>query len=298
MKNYLLMLFSAVFLFTACSSDDDKETVKNDKEAILLVTFGSSYPEPQKTFARMEDQFKEKFSDADIKWAYTADYIINKLRKRLETGEEGGLDIDTPIEALNKFKKEGYKKITVQSLHVIPGKEFTDLTTIIKDFDTSNPEIAISLGKPLMYANADMEELASSLVNNFNKENLAGEAMIFMGHGTHHEANDRYSRFQTIISKKAPLFFIGVVEDGAEPSFDSVLKILKEKNIKNVTLTPLMSIAGDHANNDMADINDKDSWASRLQKEGITSKSILKGLGDYENITKIWANHLEIVKNK
>lgn len=284
MKKLFLVLLAAVLAFSSCSNDDEK--VLGDKEGILLVTFGSSYPEPQKTFANMEAQFKNEFPSTEIRWAYTSHIIRNILLKK-------GMDIDSPEEALKKMVKDGYSTINIQSLHVIPGAEYTDLLGIIEEFKADNAGVSVKVGKPLMNSDEDMNELADSLITAFNSEKEAGELVVFMGHGTHHAANDRYGRLQTIISAKTDNFFVGTVE--GTPELSDVVALMDETGIKTVTLTPLMSIAGDHANNDMAG-DEEESWKTILEAKGYTVKTVLKGLGDYNGINSIWVNHLKEVK--
>ena len=285
LRNCLLVVLSAVLVLTSCSKDDDK--VVANKEGILLVTFGSSYPEPQKTFTNIDTEVKKAVPATEVRWAYTSHIIRNILLKK-------GMDIDSPEEALKKMKADGYAKITVQSLHVIPGAEYNDLIATIDAFKKANPSIKVSLGTPLMTSEDDMSTLADKLAEEFAAiKNNADEALVFMGHGTHHEANNRYSQFQTIISAKAPNFFVGTVE--ANPDLNDVIALLEKAGIKTVTLTPLMSVAGDHANNDMAG-TEEDSWKTILEAKGYTVKVVLKGLGDYNSVNSIWVNHLKTAK--
>lgn len=286
LRNCLFVALSTLLILTSCSKDDDK--VEANKEGILLVTFGSSYPEPQKTYANIETEIKKAIPQTEVRWAYTSHIIRNILLTRDK------MDIDSPEEALKKMVKEGYSKITIQSLHVIPGAEYSDLISTIETFKKANTNVKISLGAPLMNTKEDMNNLADKLIEEFTtiKKN-ANEALVFMGHGTHHEANNRYAQFHNIISAKAPNFFVGTVE--AKPDLNDVILLLEEAGIKIVNLTPLMSIAGDHANNDMAG-TEPDSWKTILESKGYTVKIILKGLGDYNSIDSIWVKHLKTAK--
>lgn len=284
----LLVALSAVFVFAACSNDDDETKTLGNKEGILLVTFGSSYPEPQKTFANIEENVKKEFSAVEVRWAYTSHIIRNILLKR-----EPAIDIDSPAEALKKMVKDGYSKIKVQSLHVIPGAEYNDLLTVVEEFKKANAGVEINVGCPLMNSDEDMEALATKLNERFKTQIAEGQAVVFMGHGTHHAANDRYARFQKIISKKSPNFIVGTVE--ATPSLEDVIVLLEKAGTKTLTVTPLMSVAGDHANNDMAG-DDKDSWKTQLEAKGYTVNVVLKGLGDYDDVDSIWVNHLKKIK--
>jgi sirohydrochlorin cobaltochelatase len=289
MKNFracLLVALSAVFVFASCSKDENETKTIGNKEGILLVTFGSSYPKPQETFANIEKNVRKEFSNTEIRWAYTSHIIRNILLKK-------GMDIDSPAEALKKMLNDGYGKIKVQSLHVIPGAEYSDLLKVVEDFKKANAGVEINVGFPLMYADEDMKVLATKLNERFKAQIAEGQAVVFMGHGTHHAANDRYARFQKIIAKKSANFIVGTVE--AKPSLDDVIVLLEKAGTKILTVTPLMSVAGDHANNDMAG-DEKDSWKTRLEAKGYTVNIVLKGLGDYDDVDSIWVNHLKAIK--
>ncbi|MFA8434105.1 MAG: sirohydrochlorin cobaltochelatase [Marinifilaceae bacterium] len=286
LKQSLLLLLTSALLFTACSDDDDDKKELGEKEGILLVTFGSSYPGPKDTFKNIEEEVKKEYSNMEVRWAYTSHIIRNILLGR-------GEDIDSPEEAMKKMKEDGFSKIILQSLHVIPGAEYNDLKATMEKFVKENEGMKVSLGHPLMYDDSDLDELGDILVDVFKAEKEAGEAVVFMGHGTHHEANDRYSRFQEKLTAKAANFFVGTVE--ASPTLDDVIAKLEKTGIKTVTVTPLMSVAGDHANNDMAG-DEEDSWKTVLEAKGYAVKTVLKGLGDYDDIVAIWGKHLKEVK--
>ncbi|TKG97128.1 heme-binding protein [Puteibacter caeruleilacunae] len=283
-KVNVLILFVMLVAGTACIGSKEKK--QEMKEGILLVTFGSSYPGPKATFANIENEIRKQHPNTDLYWAYTSRIIRKILKKRGEV-------LLSPEEALNKMKAEGYTQIKLQSLHIIPGTEYNDLKETLNTFLKANPTITAQLGTPLMQSDKDMNSLADCMVTAFNKEKEEGEAVLFMGHGTHHAANERYARFQKILTPKAENFFVGTVE--ASPTLDDIEAKLKKTGIKTVTLTPLMSVAGDHASNDMAG-EEADSWKSVLEARGYTVKIVLKGLGDYNDVVDIWINHLDAIK--
>ncbi|QZE13413.1 sirohydrochlorin cobaltochelatase [Halosquirtibacter laminarini] len=302
MKNFFknaLLLALLTGLFASCSKDDDMVPTKktNDKTAILLVTFGSSYTGPEKSFANIEEEVKKAYPNDDISWAFTSHIIRNKL---IKNGVGPFKDIDSPEEAMKKLKESGYKKIVVQSLHVIPGSEFNDLKKKVEEFRSNNPTIKMPLGTPLMNTDDDMKQLCDIMVKKFAKED---QTVVMMGHGTKHEANDRYTRVGKFFKDKDKNFIVGTVE--ATPGITEVIADAKQLVSKNILLMPLMSVAGDHATNDMAadfdpkkdKVEDK-SWKVLLQEEGYKVTPLMKGLADYDEVVSLWLEHLATAKKE
>lgn len=307
-----LIVFSAVSLiFTACNDDNEKEiTVIGDKEGILLVTFGSSFPDPQLTFANIDVTAKAKFLGEEIRWGYTSDIILNKLRQGNGEGTLNGtiIDNDTPEEALELMVKDGYSKFAIQSLHVIPGEEFDELVEATEAFEHKYEGVEISIGRPLLDTDEDIKAVAEIVAEKFNVEITEGP-VLFMGHGTPHSADAQYLKLEAELQKLNANFFVGTVEgigfDNESTSIGGILTKLNTISPKptKVTITPLMSIAGDHANNDMNGVTGEtdpaeQSWRERLEAEGYTVTDIMKGLGDYDEINAIWMSHLEVAKNQ
>lgn len=286
------LLFATLILIligaTSCTNKrSDNETVSD--EATLLVTFGSSYDAPLETYAKIEKAFAQAYPNQKISWTYTSGIIRKILAKR-------GTKIDAPKEALEKLADSGYKKINVQSLHIIPGSEYDEMISFIEEFKASHNDITIKVGTPLLYSDEDMHKVAEVLHNNFKKTIDKGEAIVFVGHGTEHDSNDRYARLNKIMKDYNPLLIIGTVEGTL--GIDDVIAELKKMGMTNLTMTPLMSIAGDHATNDIAS-DEEDSWNSLLTKAGfnVTIDTLANGnissLGDIEGISDIWIKHME-----
>jgi sirohydrochlorin cobaltochelatase len=305
-KRSAIALCALAMVFAGCSDDnDDNQITLGNKEGILLVTFGSSFPEPQKTFEKIDQAAKKRFSGETIKWGFTSDIIINKLRKGNGEGSLKGkiIDNDTPQEALEIMVKDGYSKFEVQSLHVIPGEEFDELEEAIKAFKEKYEGVKVKVGRPLLDSDADIKAVAKIIAAKFAAEIKDGP-VLFMGHGTPHKADAQYLKLQNELQKINTKFFVGTVEgigfDANKTSIDGILAELDQLSPKatKVTITPLMSIAGDHANNDMngntGEAKPEDqSWKERLEAKGYTVNTVMKGLGDYDEINNIWMNHLE-----
>ncbi len=311
MKNFkqLLLILTAVALFASCSdSDDNEETKLGNKEGILLVTFGSTFETPQETFKSMDRLFDNEFEEK-IYWGYTSKDIRNKILEREERVT------DSPREALERMKKDGFYKIAVQSLHIIPGLEYDEIIVDINDFVKENPGMKIEIGAPLLDSDNDMERVANFLTKEFKANIKDDEAVIFMGHGSGHANNDRYHILQEKLTNSAPNFYIGTVEANTTGPylFEHVVPALKIKEgITKITLTPLMSVAGDHANNDMDGAEDahtaddaEKSWKWQLRNNAeygaygdANVTSVMKGLATYPEMVQIWIDHLKATQAK
>jgi len=275
----LLILITTSFMATA-------HTKKVNRTGILLVSFGSSYPETRATFKHIEDEVKEVFPDKEIRWAFTSKIIRKKLRSRGEV-------IDSPAEALAKMGEDGFTKVAVQSLHVIPGEEYENLKKTVDAFSGMPKGIdQVKLGKPLLYHQKDIETLGDALLQNLPKGIVEGDVVVFMGHGTHHPANVYYPGMQYYLWQKNPNIYLATVE--GYPELNQVIEKLETRKVNKVYLLPFMTIAGDHARNDMAG-KEKESWKSVLEERGYEVKTVLEGMADHKEVVHIWIEHLKEV---
>lgn len=255
---------------------------KDMKVGILLVAFGSSIESAQVSFENIDKKVKMAYPDIDVKWAYTSHVIRKKLAGQ-------GKDLDSPEVALAKMVDEGYTHVAVQSLHTIGGFEYHDLQKVVGAFKMMGGFERIALGYPLLSTQEDMERAVEAILAVIPKERKKNEAVVFMGHGTHHPSNAFYSALNFQVQLKDPNVFIGTVE--GYPELDTVEMLLRKNNIKKVYLMPFMSVAGDHAKNDMAGDED-DSWKSILTKKGFEIVTILKGTAEFDEFVDIWVDHV------
>ena len=278
----------AIFLIniTASGMEEHKQI---EKTGILLISFGTSYANAQSALDHINAQVKEEFPEVEIRWAFTSNKIRNILKKR-------GKTIDSPAEALSKMGADGFTKIAVQSLHVIPGEEFENLQKTVNAFNHI-PKNAqkIVLGKPLLYHHEDIVEACAALHSILPEERKSGDAVVLMGHGTAHQSNIYYPGVQYYLWQQSPLIFLGTVE--GYPRLAEIISELKAKKVKTVWLQPFMSVAGDHAQNDMTG-DEPDSWKSQLEAAGFTVNPVLKGLAEFNAIDAIWIKHLKEVFEK
>ncbi|QZE13412.1 sirohydrochlorin cobaltochelatase [Halosquirtibacter laminarini] len=276
------VLMMILWIVSSCGVKD--RVGEKEHEAILLVTFGSSYEAPAKTFQNIEDEFKKAYPNKEVTWAFTSKFIRKKLHKR---GIGKFKAVYSPEDALIALKKDGFSHIAVQSLHVIPGSEYHDLKKKVSDFKKENPKMILTLGTPLMDTQQDLIKLADLLIQKFDDKN---RTVVLMGHGSEHPANNRYTQFTEVLRAKKANFIVGTVE--ATPSIVQVKEELKNTSHKNILLMPLMSVAGDHATNDMAG-DEPDSWKTILTGDGYQVNCLLQGLCDYDEVVDIYIQHLK-----
>ena len=260
------------------------------KKAILVVCFGTSYLDTlEKTIEKAEKQIRDTFSEYDIYRAFTSHKIIKKLQEKYE------IFIDTPEAMLEKLYDSGYEEIIMQPLHMIPGEEFIYINKIAEIFKEKFE--VLKVGRPIFYYQG-IEELPQdySLFIEATKELYEeNNAVVLMGHGTAHPANSVYGCLQAVFEDEGyENVFVTTVE--GYPNFENVISRVKRKNIREVTLAPLMVVAGDHARNDMAS-DDKESLKSMLEAEGIKVNVYMKGLGENEKFNKLYINRIDDLIN-
>lgn len=260
------------------------------KKAILVVSFGTSYLDTlEKTIEKAEKQIRDKFSEYDIYRAFTSHMIIKKLKEKYE------IFVDTPEEMLEKLYDAGYEEVIMQPLHMIPGEEFIYINKIAELFKEKFE--VLKVGRPIFYYQG-IEELPQdySLFIEATKELYEeNNAVVLMGHGTAHPANSVYGCLQAVFEDEGyENVFVTTVE--GYPNFENVISRLKRKNISEVTIAPLMVVAGDHARNDMAS-DDEESLKSMLEVEGIKVNVHLKGLGENEKFNELYINRIDDLIN-
>lgn len=256
------------------------KTVPSKKTAILVVSFGTSYENTrEKTIGAVERAIREAFPQADVFRAFTSGMIIRKMRR-------GGIEIDTVKEALGKLKKSGYTHVYCQPTHIMGGEEYDDLCADASGF-ASQFEV-LKIGRPLLFHTVDFPALVSAL-----HEVIAPSedtAYVLMGHGTTHTANMVYPAFDYWLKRLGyPNVFVGTVE--GYPTLDTVLEQLGEASYSKVVMLPMMLVAGDHAQNDMAG-DEEDSWKSVLSRHGYQVTVKLNGFGEYPEVQKLYVQHV------
>lgn len=270
-----LMLLASVSLALAAEAP---------KKTILVVSFGTSYNDNRAlTLDALEQAIAERYPEWDVRKAYTAQTIIDKLKER------DGLVIDNVIEAMDKLVAEGVKELIIQPTHVMPGYEYEDIVSEVMPYADQFEKFA--LGKPLIYYNEDYDAVMDALVSSIPEITQEDTAIVLMGHGSHHFANAIYAAMDYVMHAKGyENVFVGAVE--GFPTIEQVIANVTAFGAKKVVQYPFMMVAGDHANNDMAG-DDEDSWATLLSQAGFQVENRLVGMAQNEAIVDIICSHLD-----
>ena len=300
----------------------DAQINKQNNDAILLVAFGSTWDQAFDAFDATIEAYKKAFPKADVYLSYSSAICINRAAAGENTKPRNFYAPNFWLHGLGAAK---YSTITVQSLQVIPGEEFTRVINYIKDFANNSlgdlddkylSKVTIKLGLPLLAAEEDVTAAAATL-NQLYSAKAAEGVVAFMGHGNPdsydtYKANVRYNQLETALQEFSPNYFVGTV-DAPDNYKVQVLERMQESGITSgkVYLHPLMSIAGDHAHNDMGGDDGEDmdpaeyeyndegeiedlSWKCFFAQNGYTcseSELIMKGLLEVEPIRALWMQH-------
>ncbi|MEX5284073.1 sirohydrochlorin cobaltochelatase [Selenomonas sputigena] len=257
-----------------------------NKDAILVMSFGTTYKDSRaKTIEATVKAIQAAHPGVKVELAFTSHIIVDRIK------EKEGIDIPTPEAALKQLKKDGYTRVALCSLDVIPGMEYAYDKAIFNEY--KNDFKKMTLGTTLMYWQGqeeqrdDVAETLKALSTQFPKV-ADNEAILVMAHGTPHPANAYYAVIQDGIDKmNLKNTFIYTVEGW--PSLEDIIPQLKAKGIDTVTLMPMMMVAGDHANNDMAGA-EPDSHKSVLESEGFKVKTYIHGLGENKAIRDLFVD--------
>ena len=286
------------------SKDDPRNQDEIGENELLVVSFGTSFNDSRAEDVKgIEDALAKAYPDWSVRRAFTAQIIINHVEAR------DSENIDNMQQALDRAVENGIKNLVVQPTHLMHGAEYDEMTEAINGYKDKFESVAIAepmlgeVGDDATVINDDKKAVAQAITDEACKEAgfdsmdaaaEAGTAFVFMGHGTSHTANVTYDQMQTQMEdlgfKNA---FIGTVEGKPEDTAcDKVIEKVKEAGYKNVVLRPLMVVAGDHANNDMAG-DDEDSWKSQFVASGNFENvdCQIEGLGRIEAVEQIYVDH-------
>ncbi|MBM6829794.1 sirohydrochlorin cobaltochelatase [Anaerotignum lactatifermentans] len=278
-------LAAAFALAAALSGCGGAQTEQETKDkAVLAVSFGTSYEDSrEKTIGAVETALQTAFPDYEVRRAFTSQTIIDILAERDD------IQIDNVTEALEQAVADGIETLVVQPTHLMSGYEYMDLAKELTEYKDSF--IQVALAKPLLSGEADFDAVAEAIVADTAAYAQEGTAICFMGHGTEADANGVYEKLQEVLREKGhENYFIGTVE--AEPSFEDVLAGIKAGGYTRVVLQPLMLVAGDHANQDMAG-DGEDSWKTWFTKEGYEVECVIRGLGEIPAIQELYITHTQ-----
>ena len=261
------------------------DEAKAPKPVILVVSFGTSYNDSRHiTIGAIEDAIRETYPDYDVRRAFTAQIIIDKLAER------DGIVIDNFEQAMDKLVEEGVQKVIVQPTHLMAGYEYTDVLNSLQQ-NYADKFDAIVLGDPLLTSDEDYSAVVEAICDATAAYDDGQTAICFMGHGTEADSNEDYTHLQQVLTDAGHTsYFVGTVE--ATPTFDDVIEAAQAAGFTRAVLRPLMVVAGDHANNDMADTEDPDSFASKFIAAGFEVECVVEGLGQLVAIDDIYVRHV------
>ena len=269
---------------TTAAEEKPEDDTAETKPVILTVSFGTSYNDSRdKTIGAVENAIQAANPDKEVRRAFTSQIIIDKLKER------DGLEIDNVEEAFARLEADGVTDLTVQPTHVMSGFEYDDLMEVVKA--NADKFDSVKVGAPLLTSDADYVNVITAMTAATSEFDDGETAIVFMGHGTEHASNATYAKLQSMLGDAGKKnYYIGTVE--AEPTLDDVVAAVKAGGYKRVVLEPLMVVAGDHANNDMAG-DEEDSWKTVFEGQGFEVVPILRGLGQIEAIQDMYVDHVK-----
>lgn len=286
------------------SKDDPRNQDDIGENEILVVSFGTSFNDSRVADVKgIEDAIQKANPDWSVRRAFTAQIIINHVQAR------DGEAIDNMDQALERAAANGVKNLVIQPTHLMHGAEYDELMESVEAYREKFETVKVAepllgeVGEDAAVVNADKEIVAKAITKAAVKEagydslkaaKKDGAAFVFMGHGTSHTAKVSYSQMQSQMEAlKYKNVFIGTVEgEPEETSCEAVIDAVKQAGYKKVILRPLMVVAGDHANNDMAG-EDEDSWISMFKASGNFDSvdAQIVGLGSIDAIQKLYVEH-------
>lgn len=283
------------------------------KNAIVIAAFGTTYDQTLSSLLGIQTSMQAEFPHTEVRLAFTSNIIRKKWHKRAQQQDyinqhpqvpQSLYSVKNVLGTLADLQDLGFKNIVVQPTHLTHGEEYIDTASVVdalSGIKTIKPKFKpfthLALGRPLMgtwgakypYKN-DIISLAKALKSDVEQAKNQQSALVYMGHGNEHLSTGLYKEFEIEMNKMYPSVttVVGVVE--GTPDIESVVSQLSNKQIHNVLLKPLMIVAGDHANNDMAG-DEEDSWKVQLTTHGINVQTVLRGLGDNKHIQHIFIEH-------
>ena len=284
------------------SKDDPRNQDDIGENELLVVSFGTSFNDSRVADIKgIEDALQEANPDWSVRRAFTAQIIINHIQAR------DGEKIDNMTQALDRAVANGVKNLVVQPTHLMHGAEYDEMCEALEQYKDKFESVAIAepmlgeVGSDATVINADKEAVAKAITaaavadsgfESVDAAKEAGTAFVFMGHGTAHVAKVTYSQMQAQMQQLGyENVFIGTVEgEPEETSCEAVIEAVKAAGYTNVILRPLMVVASDHANNDMAGSED-DSWKTMFEAAGFTVDCQIAGLGEIADVQALYVAH-------
>ncbi len=252
------------------------------EKELMVVSFGTSFNDNRRlTVGAIEEAMEKAFPDYSVRRGFTSQIIIDHVKSR------DGEIIDNVGEALDRAVANGVKTLVVQPTHLMDGFEYNDLVNELAQY--ADAFESVSIGSPLLTSDEDFQVVAETIVEATASYDDGKTAICFMGHGTEADSNAVYARMQQVLTDGGhEHYYVGTVE--ASPTVEDVLALVQAGEYQRVVLRPLMIVAGDHANNDMAG-DEEDSWKSIFEAAGYEVVCQVNGLGELESIQNLLVDH-------
>ena len=262
--------------------DNTRNQDEIGEKELLVVSFGTSYNDSRRlTIGAIEDAIEKAEPDFSVRRGFTSQIIIDHVKKRDD------VTIDNVTEALDRAVNYGVKTLVVQPTHLMNGLEYTDLVNEIAENADSFEKVVV--GEPLLTSDDDFKAVIQAITDATKEYDDGETAICFMGHGTEADSNQVYAKMQDMLTEEGfEHYYVGTVE--ATPSLEDVVAKVKEGSYKKVVLEPLMIVAGDHANNDMAG-DEEGSWKTTFEEAGYEVTCLVRGLGELEPIQQLFVEH-------
>ena len=293
------------------SKDDPRNQDEIGENELLVVSFGTSFNDSRVDDIKgIEDALQEAYPDWSVRRAFTAQIIINHVQAR------DGEKIDNVNQALDRAVANNVKNLLIQPTHLMHGAEYDELMETVDQYRDKFETVRVAepllgeVGEDASSINEDKKYVAEAVTaeavktagyETLDEAEADGVAFVFMGHGTSHTAKVSYSQMQTQMNTLGyKNVFIGTVEgEPEETSCEAVIEAVSAAGYKKVILRPLMVVAGDHANNDMAG-EDEDSWMSMFNASGKfdSVEAQIKGLGSIDAIKELYVAHTKAAINE
>ena len=270
------------------SLDDPRNADGIGETELMVVSFGTSFNDNRRlTIGAIESAIEDAFPDWSVRRGFTSQIIIDHVLRR------DGEVIDNVGEALDRAMANGVKTLVIQPTHLMNGFEYNDVVDEVVQY--ADAFEAIAIGEPLLTSDEDFSAVAEAIVAATAEYDDGKTAIVFMGHGTEADSNGVYGKMQQVLADAGhEHYYIGTVE--AEPTLDDVLALVNAGEYSRVVLRPLMIVAGDHANNDMAS-DEEDSWKTAFEDAGYEVECVIKGLGELEAIQQLFVQHAQAAIN-
>ena len=267
--------------------DDPRNQDNIGENELLVLSFGTSFNDSRRlTIGAIENSLESAFPDYSVRRGFSANIVIDHINRR------DNILIDDIDAALKRAVDNGVKNLVIQPTHLMNGIEYNEI--VDKTAAYSDAFEKVVFGAPLLTSDEGFERVEKAIVDWTSEYDDGNTAICFMGHGTEADSNYVYEKMQKLLKDNGHTnYFIGTVE--SSPTLDDVMNAVKSGGYKKVILEPLMVVAGDHANNDMA--GDEDSWKTAFEDEGFEVECLLRGLGENEAIRQIYVDHAQAAIN-